>query len=163
MRYNPGVKRVLSLVEAAEFLGQSPVNVRLRVEQGLLKPLAGRGGRDTAMLARAGELYFDREDLLKQWSALMMFDRDMREEIRYLVAVVNDLSVAVREVLNKVQTPDHLTLRAAADYLGVHRVTLQRRIDPVAGCMRLRGCCVVPIKKVEGKWLVRLADLKKVV
>lgn len=162
--FSLGSKRYLNENEVAELLGISEVDVRLRVRQGILRPV-GLGATEGKDLWCRDNLNFEREEVLKQYKNFILAERDVRDEVCFLLVLVRRLVGDMEKVKEFIISPEYVGLRFIAERLGVHRVTLQNRIisDGSKGYIRLRGIDKsLPCVKIEGAWRVRLSDLKHV-
>ena len=165
MSFNPVVrlqKGVVTLTEAADWLGISEYDLRLRVRQKVIKPV-NYDPSDGLMHLRA-TMYFRRDEIEKQWRDFISVERDVRDEMKYLIATVNQLARDVTQILERVKLPEYINLRALAAYLGVHPVTLRKKVftrDGHTGHIDLSGYGPLDCYKIEGAWKVYLPDVKK--
>lgn len=149
-------KAVYGAREAAEILGVSEIELRMRIRQGIIRPINSKEpGED---LCLQSGLCFRKEELLKQWRDFLLADRDTRDEIRFLVKEVSNILICLEEIRNQLQPPTWMRLTDLARLLDIHPVTVRARIRKIgnngAGEIRLKGMNPIRCHKVEGIWRV---------
>lgn len=153
---------VMTLSEAAEWLGISEYDLRLRVRQKIIRPMNFES--DDKLLYLKDGLYFKREEIEAQWRDFISVERDLRDQVLYLVTVVRQLAIDIQSIKSRVELPELIDLKSLSKYLGVHPVTLRKKVissDGVFGKIVIEGHGSLDCRKIEHSWRVASEDVKK--
>lgn len=157
-----GVRRYMNIPEVADFLGKSQVYVRLLVMDGVLNPLGKEVYGATA--AQQVNLLFEKKEVMKYIYENLTKERNTRDQLTYVIKMLNNLWLVVDEIRQHVEEPSYVDLRWISQRLGIHRVTLQKRLERKndSGLLFLKGMeSPIPCKKIEGRWKIYRKTLEK--
>lgn len=157
------LKSILSIGEVADLLNRSEEYVRLLVMDGKIKPIGSQIYGKTA--AHVNNLSFDRKEVIELYTKHIKADRDIQDQMAYLVKVVNLIMLSLDELRDICNEPDYVDFRWITEKLGIHRTTLQNRLMRIgeSGYLQIKGLNrSVPCQMIEGRWKVNRKALEKI-